>query len=185
MGRLLGVIVLVAPSSLVACTKRLTHEQCNHLLGRAIGFAAYPAGTEPKNEMGLYGGVPGLDVEQLRKEAKGDAKTAMEEFDKACVGSDEEPAYLCARHANDAAQLYACGGMVSKAKDAAGRAKNALMRKYNANQCSEYAQHALKVGAITADDTNKTVQDCDTWMQIGVHDCRMAAKDATAWKSCQ
>lgn len=175
---------VAAPLFAGGCTKKLTPEQCNALLGRSIGMLAYPKGGEPKNELGLYGGIPGLDVDRIRKEAQGPTKAALEAYDKACLGSDDQAAFLCARHANDATQLWACGGMVAEAKKAAVLAKDLVPRKYDANECSAYAQHAVAVKAISVDDVGKTVQDCDAWLAIGRYDCRMAAKDAQAWKNC-
>lgn len=182
--RLVHAVALSVPLFAVGCTKKLTQDQCNALLGRSIGMLAYPKGGEPKNELGLYGGIPGLDVDRIRKEAQGATKAAVEAYDKACVGSDDQSAFLCARHANDATQLWACGGMVSEAKKAAVLAKDLVPRKYDANECSAYAQHAVAVKAISVDDVGKTVQDCDGWLLIGRYECRMAAKDAQAWKNC-
>lgn len=182
-------LVLLGPavfgSGALGCAKKLTKDECNAMLGRSIGMLAYPGGSgEPRNELGLYGGIPGLDVEKLRKDAKGPTKTALDAYDQVCIGSTDQAAFLCARHANDATQLWACGGMVSEAKKAATLAKDMLPRKYDANQCSAYAQHAIAVQALTADEVSKAVQDCDTWLPIGRYDCRMAAKDAQAWKTC-
>ena len=47
-------------------------------------------------------------------------------LDKVCIGATDQAAFLCARHANDATQLWACGGMVSEAKKAATLAKDML-----------------------------------------------------------
>jgi hypothetical protein len=163
----------LAAVSVVSCSHKLTDEDCNHLLGRAIGLAAFSGSAE----------VP-VDVDALRKRARGAPKQAITDFDKACLGSSDDGATACARRANDVAQFEGCGGLVKKARDTGLVAKQLVARKHDADECAKYGEHAAKIGVVAFTEAGKAVQDCDAPMELGVYDCRLVAKDAAAWDAC-
>jgi hypothetical protein len=169
--------------ALAGCGKKLAAEDCDHLLGRAVGLAAYE-GAEPfQKEMGIYGGVP-VDLALLRKSARGKAKQAIEDFDRACVGADDGGAIACGRRAKSDEEFRACGGMVTKARETATVARVAVTRKHSVDQCARYADHAVKIGAASPDDASALVRSCEDWLEIGFFECRVAAKDKAAWEAC-
>ena len=175
MGRSIAVVAftLVAGTAVVSCSRKLTEEDCNHLLGRAVGLAAFSGSAE----------VP-VDVDALRKRARGAPKQAIGDFDKACLGANDDGASACARRANDVAQFEGCGGLVKKARDTGLVAKQLVARKHDADECAKYGEHAAKIGVVAFTEAGKVVQDCDEPMELGVYDCRLAAKDAAAWDAC-
>src|SRR5262249_11995591 len=90
----------------VSCSHKLTEQDCDHLLGRGVGLAAFSGSAE----------VP-VDVEALRKRARGAPKQAIDAFDKACLGSNDDGVTACARRANDATQFEGCGALGKKARE--------------------------------------------------------------------
>jgi hypothetical protein len=177
-------LALLAGSTLGACGKKLAQEDCDHLLGRSLGLYAFNPGTEVlSKEMGIYGGVP-VDIAMLRKTARGAAKQAIADFDKACIGADDAGAIACGRRANNAKEFAECGGVVSKAAEAGKIARAAVTRKYSVDDCSKYAEHGVQVKAITADEVPKLVNQCEDWLEIGFYECRLASKDSAAWNAC-
>lgn len=182
--RLASLLALAALAPLPACSKKLTQEDCNHLLGRGVGLSAYGNGGEPlQKEMGMYGGVP-VDVEMLRKTARGPAKQAIADFDKVCIGADDHGQIACGRRANNVQEFESCGGVVSKARETGKIARLAVTKKYSVDECSKYAEHGVQVGAATADDVPKLIKECEGWLEIGFYECRTTAKDAASWKAC-
>lgn len=176
---LLATLALALP----ACNRKLTGEECNHLLGRGVALAALQNIPEAVvKQSGIYG-VP-IDVEALRKSARGRPKEALAEFDAFCPTQDDRGVSMCSRRAKNAEEFRACGGMAARAWEAGLVARGAVLRKFTGDECSRYAEHAVKVSAISADDVSKLVKDCDGWMEIGVHQCQMEAKDASSWKAC-
>ncbi len=178
----LGVLLA---SSAAGCSRKLTQEDCNHLLGRAVGLATYTSGNEAiMKDLGLYAGVP-IDLEDLRKNAQGAVKQTITDFDKACVGApDENASVLCARRAKTMADLEACGGSVSKAREAAKIVRLSIRRKYSVDECGKYAEQGVKIGAASADEVSKLIKDCEDWMSVGMYECRTTAKDKAAWNAC-
>lgn len=181
---LLFAVVLALPS-VAGCDRKLTHEECDHLLGRGIALQAQKDIPEAVvKESGLFG-VP-LDVELVRKTARGNAKASIEEFDKACMAvTNGSAVVLCGRRAKNEAELRECGGMAVKALDTGAIAKKAVTRRFSSDECSRYAEHGVKIGAITADDVSKLMKQCEGWLEIGYMECRTAAKDPAAWKACE
>lgn len=178
-------VLLVIPLlvSVNGCNRKLTTEECSHLLGRGVALAALQnIPEEVVKQSGLYG-VP-IDVEVLRKNARGKPKQAIDDFDRMCPTQNDSGVSLCSRRAKNAEEFKACGGMATRAWETGQSAQDAVMRKFTGDECSKYAEQAVKVGAAKADDVSKLVKDCDTWMEIGIHRCQMAAKDAAAWKAC-
>ncbi len=176
--------VAVAAVSATGCGKKLGADECNHLLGRGVGLATGGDGVEVvQKQMGIYGGVP-LDVDLLRKTARGPVKDAIAEFDAACVGHDDGGATLCGRRAKNMDEFRACGGIVAKAADTGKIARLAVTKKHSVDECSRYAEHAVKIGAGTPDDVSALVKECEDWLEIGFYECRLAAKDAASWNGC-
>jgi hypothetical protein len=178
-----ALVLVTLALAIPACNRKLTVEECNHLVGRGVALAALKQIPEDMvKASGLYG-VP-IDVDRLRKDARGKAKEALADFDRICPTQDDRGVSLCSRRAKNAEEFQACGGMAARAWETGQVAKAAVMRKFSGDECSKYAEHAVKIGAAAADDVSKLVKDCDTWMEMGVHECRMAAKDAAGWKGC-
>jgi hypothetical protein len=176
-------LILLTLALAAGCSRKLNQEECNHLLGRGVALAALK--TIPEDvvkQSGLYG-VP-IDVELLRKNATGKAKQAIEEFDRACPTGEGGGVSLCARRSKNEEEFRACGGMAARAWDYAMVARGAVARQFSVDECSRYAEHGVTIGAITADDVSGLTKLCDGWMEIGVHECRMAAKDAARWNAC-
>lgn len=173
--RSVGVVALAFASvvPVVSCSRKLTDEDCTHLLGRGVGLAAYSGSAE----------VP-VDVEALRKRARGAPKRAIDDFDKACVGAPDDGIVACGRRANDVAQFDACGPVVKKARDTGMVAKQLVARRHDADECAKYAEHAVKIGVATPDEAGTLVHDCDDPMEVGVFDCRLASKDLAGWNAC-
>ena len=177
------VATVVLALATLSCSRKLTKEECSHLLGRGVALAALKNIPEPVvKQSGIYG-VP-IDVELLRKNARGKSKEAINTFDGQCPLQDDNGVSLCSRRAKNEEEFRACGGMALKAWDTGLIARAAVPRKFTGDECSKYAEHAVQIKAATADDVSALVKDCDSWMEIGVHECRMAAKDAAGWKSC-
>jgi len=178
---LFSVMVALATTG---CTRKHTQEECSHLLGRGVALAALQNIPEDiVKQSGLYG-VP-IDVELLRKNAHGKAKTAIEEFDRACPLANDNGVSLCSRRAKNEAEFRECGGMATRAWSAGLVARAAVQRRYTVDECARYAEHGVKIAAITADDVSKTIKECEAWMEIGLHECRMKAKDGAGWKACE
>lgn len=182
--RILALALVLAVPSLAGCSRKLTKEECNHLLGRGIALQAQKGIPEAVlKQSGIYG-VP-LDVELVHKTARGRAKQAIDDFDKACHGIDTDSSVvLCGRRAKNEAEFQACGGMAARALEAGAIAKAAVTRRFSSDECSAYAEHGVKIGAITADDVSKLMKECEGWLEIGYFECRNAAKDPAAWKAC-
>lgn len=182
---LLAAALVLASSSVAGCSRKLTKEECDHLLGRGIALQAQKGIPEPVlKQSGIYG-VP-LDVELVRKTARGKAKQAIEDFDRACLGLESETGVvLCGRRAKDEAELRACGGLAARALDTGASARLAVTRKFSSDECSKYAEHGVKIGAITPDDVSRLMKECEDWLEIGYFECRTVAKDAAAWKACE
>jgi hypothetical protein len=179
---LMGAAMLALAST--GCSRKLTQEECTHLLGRGVALAALRNIPEDiVKQSGLYG-VP-IDVEQLRKNAHGKPKDAIVEFDRACPLADDNGVSLCSRRAKNADEFKECGGMATRAWNAGLIARGAVIRRFNVDECGKYAEQGVKLTAITADDVSKTIKECEAWMEIGLHECRMQAKDAAAWKACE
>lgn len=177
-------LVGIATAAFAGCGKKLTADDCTHLLGRGVGLATGADGVEVvQKQMGIYGGVP-LDLELLRKTARGSVKQAIADFDAACVGHEDGGATLCGRRAKNMDEFRACGGIVTKAADTGKIARLAVTKKHSVEECSKYAEHAVKIGAGTADDVTTFVKQCEDWLEIGFYECRLAATDAAAWKAC-
>jgi hypothetical protein len=157
----------------VSCSRKLDQQDCDHLLGRGVGLAAFSGSAE----------VP-VDVEALRKRARGAPRQAIDAFDKACLGAADDDVTACARRANDAAQFEGCGGLVKKARETGLVAKQLVARKHDADECAKYGEHAAKIGVVAFTEAGKAVQDCDEPMELGVYDCRLAAKDTAGWDAC-
>ena len=166
-------LAVVAVVPVASCSHKLTDEDCAHLLGRGVGLAAYSGSAE----------VP-VDVDALRKRARGAPKRAIDDFDKACLGADDSGATACARRANDVGQFEACGGVVKKARDTGLVARQLVARHHDADECAKYAEHAVKIGVVSFTEAANAVHDCDEPMEMGVYDCRLTAKDAAAWDKC-
>jgi hypothetical protein len=167
-------LLLLASTAFVACGKKLTKDECGHLLGHGVGLIAYPSAE-----------VVPVDVDNLHARAKGEVKRAIDEFDRACIGADESDQILCARRAKSSADFVACGPLTKKAYDTGTVAQLAIVKKHTVDECSKYADHGVKVGATSVDDVSKLVHECDTWMEIGTYRCRLGAKDAAAWNACE
>lgn len=180
---LLLMLVLAVPS-LAGCSRKLTKEECDHLLGRGIALQAQKDIPEAVlKESGIFG-VP-LDVELVRKTARGQAKQAIEDFDRACLGVEvDSSVVLCGRRAKNEAELRACGGMALRGLEAGEKAKGAVTRHFSADECSRYAEHGVKIGAVAPDDVSKLMKECEGWLEIGFVACRNAAKDPAGWKAC-
>jgi hypothetical protein len=163
----------LAIAPVAACSHALTDEDCNHLLGRGVGLAAFSGSAE----------VP-VDVDALRKRARGAPKRAIDDFDSACRGTKDDGMSACARRANDVAQFEQCGPLVKKARDTGLVAKQLVARKHDADECAKYGDHAVKIGVVSFTEAGKVVQDCDEPMELGVYDCRLVAKDVAAWDAC-
>ena len=177
-------LALVLPS-LAGCSRKLTKDECDHLLGRGIALQAQKGIPEPVLKQSGIFGVP-LDVELVHKIARGKPKEAIEDFDKACHGLDTDSSVvLCGRRAKNEDEFRACGGMAVRALEAGAVAKYAVTRKFSSDECSKYAEHGVKIGALTADDVPKLMKECDGWLEIGYFECRTAAKDPAAWKACE
>jgi hypothetical protein len=182
---LVALALVLAVPSLVGCSRKLTKEECSHLLGRGIALQAQKGIPEPVlKQSGIYG-VP-LDVELVHKTARGQAKQAIEDFDRACTGLETDSSVvLCGRRAKNEEELRACGGMAARALEAGAAARVAVTRKFSSDECSHYAEHGVQIGAITADDVGKLMKECEDWLEIGYFECRNAAKDPAAWKACE
>ncbi len=167
----LFAVVLTVP--IVACSRKLKLEDCNHLLGRGVGLAAYAGSAE----------VP-VDIDALRGRARGAPKRAIEDFDKVCIGAEEDGQVACSRRANNIAEFAACGGLVTKARDAGLIAAQLVARRHTSDECSKYAEHGVHAGVGTVDDAGKLMRECDEVMEEGVYACRLAAKDAPTWEAC-
>jgi hypothetical protein len=174
--------VMLAPAT-AGCSRKLTHEECNHLLGRGVALAALQNIPEDVVKQSGIFGVP-IDVELLRKDARGKAKDAIVEFDRACPLADDGGVAMCSRRAKNEAEFRACGGMATRAWNTGLVARAAVVRRFTVDECAKYAEHGVKISAITADDVSKLIKECEGWMEIGPHECRMQAKDAAAWKAC-
>ena len=177
------VALLMLALATLSCNRKLTSEECTHLLGRGVAFAALK--TIPESvvkQSGLYG-VP-IDVEFLRKNAHGKPREAIADFDAFCPTQDDRGVSLCGRRAKNEEEFRACGGMATRAAEAGVAARAAVPRKFGGDECSKYAEHGVQTKAITADEVSTLIKDCDGWMEIGLHECRMAAKDAASWKAC-
>ncbi len=168
-----GLLVLMA-SAVSACGKKMTKEECGHLLSRGVGLVAYPSSE-----------VVPVDVDNLHARAKGDVKKAIDDFDRTCLGADESDQVLCARRAKSAADFVACGPLTKKAHETGQLAQLAIPKKHSVDECSKYAEHGVKIGAATVDEVSKLVKECDDWMEVGTYRCRLGAKDAAAWKACE
>lgn len=166
----LGVVCLPI---VVSCSRKLTEEDCNHLLGRGVGLAAYAGSAE----------VP-VDIEALKKRARRDTKRAAEGFDQACIGADDGGQIACARRAKDVNEFIGCGGLVQKAAEAGSVVQLVIAKIHSADECSKYAEHAIHIGVGTVDDAGKLARECDTPMEVGVYRCRLAANDRAAWDAC-
>ena len=165
---------MVLTTTVFACGKKLTKEECGHLLGHGVGLVAYPSAE-----------VVPVDVDNLHARAKGDVKRAIDDFDRACVGSAESDQILCARRAKSAADFVACGPMTKKAHETGSVAQLAIAKKHSVDECSKYADHGVKIGAASVDEVSKLVRECDGWMGVGTYRCKLAAKDAAAWNACE
>lgn len=174
MRRIVTATLLVALTMVVSCSKKLTKEECGHLLGHGTGLVAYPSAE-----------VVPVDVENLHARAKGDVKKAIDDFDRACVGADDGDQIMCARRAKNSADFVECGPLTQKALATGAVAQLAIVKKHNSDECSKYADHGVKIGAAVTDDAGKLVQECDVWMEEGTYRCRLSAKDAAAWKACE
>ena len=164
---------LVLTTALVACSRKLSQQDCDHLLGRGVGLAAFSGSAE----------VP-VDIDMLRGRARREAKTAIADFDKACVGAPDEAQVTCARRANNNAEFVACGGLVKRARDAGEVVQYVIARQHDSDECSKYAEHGVQIGVASVDDARKLVKECDGVMEEGVYRCRLASKDPTAWVAC-
>jgi hypothetical protein len=164
-------LLLVLP--VASCSRKLTKEQCDHLLGRGIGLAAYSGSAE----------VP-VDVEALRKRARREAKAAIASFDQACLGASDNGEINCMRRAKDSAEFIACGDITKKAREAGEIAQLVIAKRHNADECSKYAEHGVHIGVGTADDAGKLHRECDEPMEVGVYKCRLVAADKPAWDAC-
>ena len=164
-------LFLVLP--VASCSRKLTAEECDHLLGRGIGLAAYSGSAE----------VP-VDVEALRKRARREAKAAIADFDQACVGAPDHGEVNCMRRAKSSDEFVGCGGLVKKAREAGEIAQNVLAKRHSADECSKYAEHGVHIAVGTADDAGKLARECDEPMEVGVYKCRLAAPDKAAWDAC-
>ncbi|GAC1541650.1 MAG: hypothetical protein NVS3B10_06170 [Polyangiales bacterium] len=164
---------LLAAAAVVSCSHKMNDEDCNALLGRGIGLAMYSGSAE----------VP-VDVEALRKRARGAPKRAIVEFDQLCHGADENDAITCTRRANDSAQFVACGPLTKRAREAGEIVQQLIAKRHSADECAKYAEHGVKIGVGTADDAGHLVRDCDEAMEVGVYRCRLGAKDPAAWDAC-
>ena len=169
---LVGLTLMLA-IPVASCSRKLTPEQCDHLLGRGIGLAAYSGSAE----------VP-VDVEALRKRARREAKQAIESFDKACVGSPDNGEVNCMRRAKSSEEFVACGDITKKAREAGEIAQLVVAKRHSTDECSKYAEHGVQIGVGTADDAGKLHQDCDQAMEVGVYRCRLVAKDKAGWDAC-
>jgi hypothetical protein len=177
------LVALTLALALPACNRKLTVEECNHLVGRGVALAAIKQIPEDMvKQSGLYG-VP-IDVDRLRRDARGKAKEALADFDRFCPTQDDRGVSLCSRRAKNAEEFQACGGMATRAWETGMVAKAAVLRKFSGDECSKYAEHGVKVSGITADGVSALIKECDGWMEMGLHECRMAAKDAAGWKAC-
>jgi hypothetical protein len=172
-GPLVVALASLAVFPIAACSRKLTQEDCNGLLGRGVGLAAYSGSAE----------VP-VDIELLKKRARREAKAASEAFDKACVGAPDNGEVTCSRRANDSAQFVACGELVKKAREAGEIVQNVIAKQHSADECSKYAEHGVKIGVGSVDDAGRLMRDCDQIMEIGVYKCRMAAQTVDAWNAC-
>lgn len=178
-----GLALITLALATLSCSRKLTNEECNHLLGRGVAFAALKTIPEAVvKQSGLYG-VP-IDVDLLRKNATGKPREALADFDKFCPTQDDGGVSLCSRRAKNEEEFRACGAMAVRALEAGASARLAVPRKFTSDECSKYAEHAVKIKAVTADDVSSLIKLCDGWMEIGVHECRMASKDVQAWKAC-
>ncbi|GAC1352275.1 MAG: hypothetical protein NVS3B20_19760 [Polyangiales bacterium] len=174
LGRVaMGLAVMVA-SATASCSHKLGQEECAHLMGHGVGLAAFSDTV-----------VVPVDVNDLHQRAHGPSKQALDDFDRSCLGADEGDQILCARRAKTSDEFVACGPIAKRAREAGEVIQLALLKKHNADQCASYADHAVIIGAGTADDAGRLVQECDAWMEIGTYRCRLAAKDARAWAACE
>lgn len=179
-----GLLAVMLALATAGCSRKLSKEECSHLLGRGVALAALKNIPEDVvKQSGIYG-VP-IDVEMLRKNAQGKAKDAIVEFDRACPLGNDDGVTLCSRRAKNDEEFRACGGMALRAWSTGVVARAAVLRRFTVDECAKYAEHAVKIGAITADDVSKTIKDCEAWMEIGIHECQMNAKDGPSWKACE
>ncbi len=179
-----ALIVVTLALATTGCSRKLSQEECSHLLGRGVALAALKNIPEDVvKQSGIYG-VP-IDVEVLRKNAHGKAKDAIVEFDRACPLGNDDGVTLCSRRAKNDEEFRACGGMAVRAWNTGLIARDAVMRRFTIDECAKYAEHGVSIAAITADDVSKTIKDCEAWMELGFHQCRMNAKDAASWKACE
>jgi hypothetical protein len=165
---------VLASTGAVACSRKLAQEDCDAFLGRGIGLLAYASASEEP-----------FTVESVRARAREREKKAIAGFDAACVGAADDGQRDCGRYANNIADFAKCGPVTQKARDAAVIAQDALAKKHNADECSKYAEHAVKIGLATPDDAGKYVRECDEFMNVGVFRCRMEANDAATWRGCE
>ena len=174
----------LALSGLVGCRRALTAEECDHLLGRGLALQAQKDIPEAVLQKAGVEGLP-IDVELVRKTARGKAKEAIAAFDRTCRAEESDPAIvLCGRRAKNEAELRACEGMAMRALEAGAVAKASVTRKFSADECSRYAEHGVKIGAVTADEVTKLMKECEGWLEIGYVACRTTAKDVATWKAC-
>ena len=168
----LGAFV-TASAGVVACSRKLTQEDCDGFLGRGIGLIAVVSASEEP-----------FIVESVRLRARPSEKQAIAGLDAACVGAADDGQRECSRIAHSVAELEKCGPLTKKASEVARVAQNALPKRHGADECSKYGQHAVAIGASTVDAVGEVVRECDGYMNIGIFNCRMTATDAATWKAC-
>ncbi len=157
-----------------ACNRKLTSDDCDRVLSRAVGLIAFPSAE-----------VVPIDLPALRGRAKGEAKAAFASFDQICVGQTDLDVVNCARRAHDGKDFAACGPIQAKAAAAGVPIALVVARRHTADECSKYGEHAVKIGAATADEVGAVVTECDGTLEEGFYLCRMQAKDKDAWKKCE
>ena len=54
-----------------------------------------------------------------------------------------------------------------------------------ARHADDARDHGVRIGIALGEDVGKLVRECDGWMEVGVYRCRLAARDAAAWKACE
>jgi hypothetical protein len=169
----LGVF-MASSASVVACSRKLTQEDCDGFLGRGIGLLAVASASEEP-----------FTVESVRLRARPVEKKAIAELDAMCVGAADDGQRECSRIAHTIGELEKCGPLTKKARAVAEIAQNALPKRHGADECSKYGQHAVAIGASTVDAVGEVVRECDGYMNVGIFNCRMTAKDAAGWKACE
>lgn len=159
-----------------ACSRSLKQDDCDRLLSRGVGLAAY---TMPSAQ------ELNTSIELIRKQAKGEVLQAITTFDQVCVGSVDHGEVSCAKQAKNEAEFVACGGLIKKANETGKLALLAVTKRFSAHECADYGDRGVRIGIVTAEQVHSLIRECEEGLLIGVYRCRLNANRVETWKMCQ